>query len=515
MLFMPVILMVVYVLAVLLQTVTSLRTGPPPPPLPNPGMVFPGDGRHTGGYPSMPGSTDCAIRQAAYAYGRKLQPQKGAFQDLFDALQLGNGCGLPPPSSQAGDKWMPPQAGAHSTPSGERVLFVEPWTTADAGGAAVRSDRLPAGTFSTVADAVAASRSMRKPLTIALREGTHYLSETIHLGHSDSGLTLRNADGENAVLSGGKPLSPAWKPSNACIGCFEALLRGQVVDVPGLRKDGVREIRARYPNHDPELNAFIEGKYLVHDGRAGLLNLTKVNASTWIPAGATMNGMNESWPPVEPATTYVIDGTDWPGVDWPDHIMSTNRSDPTAPLIPDRDTWTGEGDWGQYWLGIGGPCADRSPPAGYWCAPRAPRRISQPGHAAGIVLSATQLPNFPCVTRFVAALLEETMKISVSHIICTCVCVRVSAIRALPVQSSTHGERTTGIQTSLNSGRQHLPTAAMPAMHKASTSPGGEHKVERGWCGRAGSAVSCSCVLVYCFLIAVALTIMSWFVCVL
>ncbi len=356
-------------------------------------MIFPGDGRHTGGYPAMPGSTDCAIRQAAYAYGRKLQPQKGAFKDLFDALQLGNGCGLPPPSSQAGDEWMPPQA--HSTPAGERVLFVEPWTRTDTEAAAARSERLPTGTFSTVADAVAASRSMRKPLTVALREGTHYISDTIHLGPADSGLTLRNADGENAVLSGGKPLSPAWKPSSACVGCFEASLQGQVVDVPGLRKDGVREVRARYPNHDPELNAVIGGKYLVHDGREGLLNLTKVNASTWILAGATMNGMNQSWPPAEPATTFVIDGTDWPGVDWPDHIMSTNRSDPASPPIPDRDTWTGEGDWGQYWLGVGGPCADRSPPAGYWCAPRAPRRISQPNHAAGIVLSATQLPNFP------------------------------------------------------------------------------------------------------------------------
>eukprot|EP01052_Picozoa_sp_SAG31_P032022 SAG31_NODE_3465_length_4243_cov_8.202220_5_plen_67_part_00 len=42
----------------------------------------------------------------------------------------------------------------------------------------------------------------------------------------------------------------------------------------------------------------------------------RVNASTWIPAGAMMNGMDESWPPAEPATTFVIDGTDWPGVDW-------------------------------------------------------------------------------------------------------------------------------------------------------------------------------------------------------
>eukprot|EP01052_Picozoa_sp_SAG31_P032023 SAG31_NODE_3465_length_4243_cov_8.202220_6_plen_133_part_00 len=130
-------------------------------------------------------------------------------------------------------------------------------------------------TFQSVAEAVAASRSMPKPLTVALREGTHYVSETIHLGPSDSGLTLRNADGERAVLSGGKLLSPAWKASNACAGCFEASLHGQVTGVPGLRKDGVREIRARYPNHDPELNAVIDGKYLVHDGRAGLLNLTR------------------------------------------------------------------------------------------------------------------------------------------------------------------------------------------------------------------------------------------------
>jgi hypothetical protein len=30
-------------------------------------------------------------------------------------------------------------------------------------------------------------------------------------------------------------------------------------------------------------------------------------------------------PPKEPATTFVIDGSDWPGVDWPAHIMSANR----------------------------------------------------------------------------------------------------------------------------------------------------------------------------------------------
>ena len=48
---------------------------------------------------------------------------------------------------------------------------------------------------------------------------------------------------------------------------------------------------------------------------------------------------------------------DWPSVDWPMNIMTGNQTDP--------DDWTGEGDWGEYWIGVGGTCVDRSPPAGY------------------------------------------------------------------------------------------------------------------------------------------------------
>ena len=73
-----------------------------------------------------------------------------------------------------------------------------------------------------------------------------------------------------------------------------------------------------------------DGEYLVHDGRAGLLNLTAVNATTWIAAGApAMNGLDGSWPPTGPAAaavTHVVDGKDWPGVDWPASILSPNRS---------------------------------------------------------------------------------------------------------------------------------------------------------------------------------------------
>ena len=51
------------------------------------------------------------------------------------------------------------------------------------------------------------------------------------------------------------------------------------------------------------------------------------------------------------------------------------------------------GDWGQYWVGYGGTCADRTPPAGYWCAPGAPRAISTPNHPVGMQLAEDQLPN--------------------------------------------------------------------------------------------------------------------------
>jgi hypothetical protein len=53
----------------------------------------------------------------------------------------------------------------------------------------------------------------------------------------------------------------------------------------------VRPSCTRYfPNHDPELNAVIDGKYLVHDGRTGLVN---TSSGLWITKGAPgMNGIN-------------------------------------------------------------------------------------------------------------------------------------------------------------------------------------------------------------------------------
>ena len=143
---------------------------------PNPNMVnsgTPGD---------VLQSTDCAIRTLAWEYGQKLQPSRGGFRTLYDALQLGACNVTAPPPVELGDEWAPM---ADPIPDGQRVLFVDP-------AAASSADDGADGTYATLTSAVAASRSLPKPLTIALRTGTHHLPHTVDLTAADSGLTVSN-----------------------------------------------------------------------------------------------------------------------------------------------------------------------------------------------------------------------------------------------------------------------------------------------------------------------------------
>jgi len=202
---------------------------------------------HSGTPPGVPSSFDCAIREAAWAYGKRLLPARGTFRSLYDALQLGLCDGAPQPAEH--DVWAPP---TDPLPANEPVLLVD----LDAKLAPTLK------TFTSVHDAVEASRALRRGgarnVTIALRSGVHHLPTTLHLGPADSGLTLRSYPGERAVLSAGVALSTKWKASKACpnmpTGCWEASLAGQVRSMSGLRLHGRREIRSRFPNFDPEFD---------------------------------------------------------------------------------------------------------------------------------------------------------------------------------------------------------------------------------------------------------------------
>lgn len=320
---------------------------------------------HSGTPGGVPASADCAIRKFAYEYGQKLAPQRGDFKTLYDALQLQN-CDVQEPLEM--DAWSPPSYPLEELKGS--ILYVDPAKGRDDGNGDID---LP---FRTINAAVHSSRSIQKPCNIVLRSGVHFLESTIELGPNDSGLSFLNYPKEHATVSGGKPLKTNWKPSTACKGCYETDLNGQIHSLKGLRRNGIREIRARYPNFDPELDSVIDGQMLFHDGYQGWISAS----TSWVPKGDGMNG-HSPWPPTENPTTYIIRASDWPNVEWP---MTLYKS-----------TWTGEGDWGEYWLGAGGTCLDRDPPVGYWCAPDAPRHISVPNHPSGIKPDNSHLPNLP------------------------------------------------------------------------------------------------------------------------
>jgi hypothetical protein len=121
--------------------------------------------------------------------------------------------------------------------------------------------------------------------------------------------------------------------------------------MPGLRVDGKRAIRAKYPNGDPEQSgSFLRG---ANQGMGG-----GDYVKGWIPLAA-----NTEWvPPARKPDSreIVITADDWPDVEWP--MKEAGGS-----------SWTGEGDWGEFHIGTGGYCDDLTPPAGYWCAMHPPR----------------------------------------------------------------------------------------------------------------------------------------------
>ena len=131
------------------------------------------------------------------------------------------------------------------------------------------------GPFATLARARDAVRELRvnqaqrNPMTVMVRGGKYYLDKTLVFGTEDSGtskspVTYTAYPGEKPILSGGRKVA-GWKP-----------YKGEIVktELPGskggkwkfrqLFLDGQRQVRARWPNYDPENPlyggwAFMEG----------------------------------------------------------------------------------------------------------------------------------------------------------------------------------------------------------------------------------------------------------------
>ena len=124
-----------------------------------------------------------------------------------------------------------------------------------------------------------------------------------------------------------------------------------ITEIPGLRIDGRRAIRAKYPNGDPESSGnWLKGYNAGMGGGDYTRGYIPLSAgSEWVPPARKPD-----------AEEVVITANDWPGVEWP--MAEAGGS-----------SWTGEGDWGAFHAGWKGYCDDITPPFGYWCAMNPPR----------------------------------------------------------------------------------------------------------------------------------------------
>jgi len=168
-------------------------------------------------------------------------------------------------------------------------LFVSPMGSDRGSGASAT----PLATLQKARDA---ARSMIKPVTIHLADGTYYLPETLVFGTEDSGVTWQANEGETPIVSGGVKLDLKWTTYKD--GILQAKVPEDLV-TEELFVNGERQILARYPNFDPQAKYF--------DGYAADA-ISKERATRWAdPAGGYFHAMH---PAMWGGFTWRITGKD-------------------------------------------------------------------------------------------------------------------------------------------------------------------------------------------------------------
>lgn len=381
---------------------------------------------HNSGTPDgVPADVDCTIRELAYEFGRAKLPERGDFGTLYDALQLAQCPGTTAPRD---DGALPPGVyeidGAalyvaadgdddNAGDSLDKPLKTIAKALALAAAGAAKTIAVRGGTYELAAPlelgpehsgvtlqnygGEAAIVSGGVSFTVdnwvpyvqtGLHWQTHYGANNVFGLASASGNTSEAAfvgvfDDAGACGAAARAYL-SWTYHEAAFGgpfakqCFGRvggawipkrephvvsgrwtyrntwvadLARVGLDDVPGLRVDGARAIRAKYPDGDPERS----GEWLA--GASANMGGGDYTFG-WIPLSHDTEWVKPARKP--DARELVFTGADWPSVEWPASEKGGS-------------SWTGEGDWGEYHLGLGGYCDDLEPPVGYWCAMDPPR----------------------------------------------------------------------------------------------------------------------------------------------
>ncbi len=288
-------------------------------------------------------SFDCKMRQMAMDFARKIQPFRSQehFREIADALngaQEAQNCNVSAPVMKNKHKEKAP---TFPIPKMGNVFYVDANKGSNANPGTIDKP------FETIVKAIFSARAAGQNSTIILRAGIFYQPEVLQLTSADKGLTIQNYPNEEVWISGGKVITPQWekydvdrsKNTNIYKATFSKNITFE--SIPGLRVNNKRAIRARYPNADPELGFG-----------------STLTADKWLP--------------------------------------------PTLPNKPDKEINPSEPfrnssvSFTKYELGIGGPCKNFDPPAGYWCGTKiaggGPHIYTVP---SGMTIGTKKLPHLP------------------------------------------------------------------------------------------------------------------------
>jgi hypothetical protein len=220
---------------------TTCKNGGPPRPGPSPSPT-----------PAGPDSFDCKVRVFALEYASKIMD--GAdISAVQTSLGFGEGCAPPAPTAPLLGKGRRlvdtlPALAAPLTGGGATTLYIDSAKGKDSNAGTL------AAPFKTLQKAQAAAVA---GTTVFLRAGTFHLNTTWTLGPKASGTTWAAYENEEVIISGGVNLSGLkWTPAKSGpAGAMETSLpssMGDAAAVPTtLFVNGVREIRAKFPNGDP------------------------------------------------------------------------------------------------------------------------------------------------------------------------------------------------------------------------------------------------------------------------
>lgn len=269
------------------------------------------------------------MRKLAYEFGKQLRPDQGAFESLHEALDL-NGFGgtcktdavAPTEADLAGHQDFGAVRTDTTIPEG--ALFVSP----DGDDSADGTRDAPLQSIQLACDRAALLDLANK--VVVLRQGSHYIADTIMLGPQHSDLHMMSHPGEKATVSGGKELKVTWKKATmdredlADSNIWVADVSGQVTKVPGLQLDGKRATRARFPN--------VPGGI---ENSCGYGCMVASRAAKWTPPDFNKFGQ----------VTY-----------YTDNQTKTARHDTPS-------------NWFQHYsVGVNGLCSVYTPPVSYWCS---------------------------------------------------------------------------------------------------------------------------------------------------